>query len=688
MEEKGESGKRMRDSSGEIGSDFAPVEEESAANESRVPVEGSNPRFEKYYRLQQICTDEEFQDFIASLSSPLPSSLRVNMSHPLRLLLEFVFNLQSERLLEEDPGRALIMEKRLNQSCKSYLVSQYSRKTLKRESLLADLHSLIVYQDEFGTISSQELVSMLPCVALDVRPGHFVLDMCSAPGSKSTQMLDEVLSSRNKHLGIDLQKGVFICNDASSKRLDTLSSRISRIPSPNVLITCIDASFFPTFRSNLKGELPMFRFDRVLVDSPCSGDGTLRKNPDIWQTWKPEKALSLYKKQTSLLSRAFKLLKPGGRLVYSTCSLNPIENEAVVSTFLCQFPEAKLVEPPNMSEGQLHISRGLPTWKVYCDLKNQDELQLFDTLESVPEVPFKEKLAGSMFPSKEWLETGSFRKCFRVFPHRNNTGGFFFAVIEKEGGVGRESHSEKQPRSSPLKYEQVELEDFKLISEFYGFRSETGEASSAGDLKHFPPEIRNHLEGVSFLDKSSLVRRKSHNKTIYLIGEDVSWLIRNYSLEVDLKSVGTRAFEYLKGRISGDGRCRWRISQMSSNYLVRFMTRRLIFVSVSLLDLLDQDGATLLGREEVLDLEKRGELLGLRELCSETSVETRLESGGVLVVLTPPRILKYGGDSRVNPSFQELHQGIPISGILYEDSGISLFVSRTEIKSIKQLILI
>lgn len=688
MEGKGESGKRRRDGSGELESGFDPGKESFAGKESCVPAEGFNPIFEKYYRFQQICAEEEFQDLIASLSSPLPSSLRVNMSHPLRSLLEYVLNVESEKQLEEDPGRVLIREKRLGQSCKSYVVSQYSRKMLKRESNLTDLHSLIVSQDAFGTISSQELVSMLPCVFLDVQPGHFVLDICSAPGSKSTQILDEIISSRDNHLGINLQKGVFICNDVSPKRLDTLSSRISRIPSPNVLITCIDASFFPTFKSNVDGELPMFRFDRVLVDSPCSGDGTLRKNPDIWITWKPEKALSLHKKQVSLLSRAFKLLKPGGRLVYSTCSLNPVENEAVVSTLLCQFSEARLVEPPNLIEGQLRISRGLPKWKVYCDLKDQNGLQLFDALESVPEVPFRERLTGDMFPSREWLESGSFKKCFRVLPHRDDTGGFFFAVIEKEGGISQVSHSEKKAQFSPLKYEQVELEDFELISEFYGFRSETGEVGSAEDIEHFPPEIRSHLEGVGFIRRSSLVRRKAHDKTIYLIGEDVSGLIRNYSLEVDLRSVGVRAFEYLKGKISGDGKCKWRINQMSSNYLVRFMRRRLIFVSVSLLDLLDQDREGLLRREEVLGLEKKGELLGLRELCSETSGERRLESGGVLVVVVPPKILKYGGDGRVNPSFQELHQGIPLSGILYDDSGISLFVSKSEIKSIKQLVLI
>ncbi|KAJ1613499.1 putative RNA methylase [Cryptosporidium canis] len=689
MQEKEESNKRKRDDLIVVGSDRAVVEEECKGKEPCTSKECHNPRFENYYRLQEICGEDEFRELIASLSTPLPTSLRVNLSHPLNLLFEFALNLASDKLLKEAKeysGQPPVKEKILSESCRSHLLSHCSREMLKSQPHLTNLHSLIVSQDEFGVISRQEIVSMLPCISLDVQPGHSVLDMCSAPGSKSTQILDEILSSRENLLGIGLQKGVFICNDANPKRLDTLSSRISRIPSPNVLITCIDASFFPTFRSNQDNDVPIFQFDRILVDSPCSGDGTLRKNPDIWVSWRPEKALNLYKKQISLLSRAFRLLKSGGRLVYSTCSLNPIENEAVVSTILRQFPQARLVEHPSINSTQLCISKGLRSWKVYCDLKNQNELQLFDDFETIPETPFKEKLTRDMFPSKEWAESGSFNKCFRVLPHKNDTGGFFFAVIQKEGVCQASNSDRGGAKLSSPKYEEVEMGDFELISEFYGLVP-YDKADSAVHLHSLPTQIGSHLESVGFLRRSSLIKRNSCGKTIYLIGEDVSRLIQDYNLEVDLRSVGTRAFEYLKGGISGNGRCRWRIHQSCSNYLVRLMRRRLIFVSVSLLDLLDQERG-FLGSEVVRDLEKKGELIGLREFCSTLSGEDRLESGGVLVVITPPSILKYSGDNEVNPRFQELHQGIPLSGILYEDSGISLFISKNEIKSIKQLVLI
>ncbi|KAK9171419.1 NOL1/NOP2/sun family protein [Cryptosporidium meleagridis] len=680
---KEENNKRKRENSGKPELENVSFEEELKSNDSFTPIEKSNPIFEKYYRLQQICTENEFQDFIHSLSSQLPITLRVNISHPLHSLLEFLLNTEPEKLYNNN---AIFNKKRLSKNCKLYLITQYSRKMLKKESQLAKLHSFIVSQDEFGTLSSQELVSMLPCICLDPKPGHFILDLCSAPGSKSTQILDMILSSTDDQLGKPFKKGVLICNDVSSKRLDTLSSRLSRIPSPNVLITCIDASFFPTFKPRKTYITSLFQFDRILVDSICSGDGTLRKNPDIWTTWNPEKALSLHKKQVSLLSRAFRLLKCGGRLIYSTCSLNPIENEAVISTLLRKFSNAELISPTNLDEREFEISRGLRTWGVHSELKEQNKLQLFYTLEDVPDTPFKKKLTEDMFPDKEWLKSDNFMKCFRVLPHRNDTGGFFFAIFQKNR-LDEKPQFEQKSESSICKYETIETKDLELILSFYGLDNQNIQGRLMNDIENFPSIIKNHLSNTNSIEKLSFVKRKSHDKTIYLIGEDVSELLTNYNLELDLRSVGIRAFEYLKGKISGDGRCRWRINQNSSSYLVRLMKRRLIFVSISLLDLLDDDNKLIQGKE-ILDLEKKGELLGLKELCSGILQEKELESGGILAVILPPSILKYGGNSKVNPKFKEFNQGVPLSGVLYEDSGISFFVSKNEMKSIKELILI
>lgn len=103
------------------------------------------------------------------------------------------------------------------------------------------------------------------------------------------------------------------------------------------MITNLDASTIPNiYHSDPKtpGKTAVLQFDRILCDVPCSGDGTTRKNPNIWKTWRTSDGLGLHGLQLRILKRAIQMLKPGGRLVYSTCSYNPIENEAVVSAAL------------------------------------------------------------------------------------------------------------------------------------------------------------------------------------------------------------------------------------------------------------------------------------------------------------------------------------------------------------------
>ncbi|KAF7458579.1 hypothetical protein HWI79_901 [Cryptosporidium felis] len=550
---------------------------DNAANNSNDPIYSlgkSNSKFEEYYKLQEICPEGKLRDLLDSLSTPLPISIRINRSHPLHLLLEFLLSSESNVFLEKTKETSEIetLRKNLSQNCICYLFAQYSRSMLKKESKLRALHSLITAQDEFGTLSSQELVSMLPVPYLEVSPGHSILDLCAAPGSKSMQILDEVLSTGDEKLGLSLEKGIIICNDLNPKRLETLSSRIFRTPSPNTIITCIDASFFPGFRPKDSGG-GVFQFDRILVDSPCSGDGTLRKNQDIWMTWKPEKAIGLHKKQLSVLSRAFKLLKYGGRLVYSTCSLNPIENEAVISALLAQFPDARLIRPSILHHGNFIFSKGLECWGVYCSLgeseleNSQSPLSVFKTFESIPNVPFKNKLTKTMFPTKEWGEKALFERCLRVIPYTNDTGGFFFGVIEKVHIDNKKQNSEERVRKSSLKYEEINSEVWKVVSEFYGLNKEGYLENSLNNMGGWPIQIKQHLESIKFVEKSLFLKKTNHEKTIFLVGEDISRLFRDYYVEVNIKSAGIRVFEQLKGGISGNGKCGWRINQMGASFM-------------------------------------------------------------------------------------------------------------------------
>jgi multisite-specific tRNA:(cytosine-C5)-methyltransferase len=233
----------------------------------------------------------------------------------------------------------------------------------------------LVYETDAGNISRQEAVSMIPPLLLDVQPHHYVLDVCAAPGSKSVQLL-EALHARSpaattatdstedgppKDL---IPPGLLIANDSDAKRCHMLVHQsLHRIPAAGMMVTNHDAGMLPGLRlpnealpatmlvadgdegdeepkeeqttnePRRKKYAPLL-FDRILADVPCSGDGTLRKNVAIWRDWSVGNGAGLHALQLRILLRAINLLKPGGRLVYSTCSLNPIENEAIVSAAL------------------------------------------------------------------------------------------------------------------------------------------------------------------------------------------------------------------------------------------------------------------------------------------------------------------------------------------------------------------
>ena len=205
---------------------------------------------------------------------------------------------------------------------------------------------------------------MIPPLLIDLKPGMTVLDMCAAPGSKAAQLLEmvhqgeearvrKVFRAHAKEDGLDLGQetkeemevdleadasddgratGLLIANDSDYKRCHMLVHQLKRLSSPNLIVSNHDATQFPSIRlpQKNKNESPYLKFDRVLADVPCSGDGTFRKNINLWKDWNPGSALGLHTTQVRILVRALQLLKVGGRVVYSTCSMNPVENEAIV----------------------------------------------------------------------------------------------------------------------------------------------------------------------------------------------------------------------------------------------------------------------------------------------------------------------------------------------------------------------
>ncbi|ERH00680.1 MAG: NOL1/NOP2/sun family putative RNA methylase [Halonotius sp. J07HN6] len=222
-----------------------------------------------------------------------------------------------------------------------------------------------------GWLHGQEEVSAVPALALDPQPGEKIWDSCAAPGSKTTQ-LSAMMDDR----------GVVVGNDNNLGRLSSLRHNAERLGVTNLVVTKQDGRNF-----SLK-PFDFDSFDRAIVDAPCSCEGTIRKNPTTLEEWTLEHVHSVAAVQKGILSRAVQATKPGGTVVYSTCTFAPEENEAVVDHVL--------------------------------DTEDCEVVDLDCPLDSVSGVTEWE--GDSYDPSVE--------RTHRIYPHLNDTGGFYCAKLE------------------------------------------------------------------------------------------------------------------------------------------------------------------------------------------------------------------------------------------------------------------
>lgn len=222
-----------------------------------------------------------------------------------------------------------------------------------------------------GLYHVQEEVSLLPVPLLDPHPGTRVLDLCAAPGNKTAQIATRLAN-----------RGTVVANDISYGRLASMRSTLDRLGIANVSTTTYDAANYPPESG---------AFDRVLADVPCSCEGTSRKQPNVIEQRGAMRDLT--GAQRAILRKAVQRCRPGGRIVYATCTYAPEENEAVVDAVLRDVGPDRLRLLPARVEG-VASSPGLTAWERHT---------------------FHPSLTNAM----------------RVWPHQNDTGGFFVAVLEK-----------------------------------------------------------------------------------------------------------------------------------------------------------------------------------------------------------------------------------------------------------------
>jgi multisite-specific tRNA:(cytosine-C5)-methyltransferase len=374
------------------------------------------------------------------------------------------------------------------------------KNVIRRFPPFAAFQKYLVSETSVGNISRQEVVSMIPPLVMDLRPGMTVLDMCAAPGSKAAQLLEMVHRGEEARVRKSLQEhakedgremspgiqseggtklddaeelavdssdygratGLLIANDSDYKRSHMLIHQLKRLSSPNLIVTNHDATMYPSIKLPPTPEHPAtnryLKFDRILADVPCSGDGTTRKNVNLWQDWNPGNALGLHITQVRILVRALQMLKVGGRVVYSTCSMNPVENEAVISSAIerCGGLEKVALLPSDDKLPLLKRKPGLKSWSV-MDKSGRVWNKWEDVQEEIREhgnSPYTDRLSEGMFPPRA-DSAGSkipFERCMRVYAHLQDTGGFFIAILEKksEFKAKPESESKKTEPKPPI----------------------------------------------------------------------------------------------------------------------------------------------------------------------------------------------------------------------------------------------
>ena len=345
---------------------------------------------------------------------------------------------------------------------------------------------------EAGVYYIQEASAMFPVTLLEAEQGERVLDLCAAPGGKSTQIAAAMQG-----------KGLLVCNEIHPARAKILSENIERMGVTNALVV-----------NHAPDELARHfqgYFDRILVDAPCSGEGMFRKNDEATAEWSPENVTMCAERQDEVLSYAAQMLAPGGRLVYSTCTFAPEENEGTISRFLKAHPEFFIVK----TEGNSGISSGNPEF-------------------------VKDPAPG-------------IENTFRLWPHKLKGEGHFAAVLQKQGSLPQLVNAGNLERG-------IAKKDLK---EFLEFEKNTlkkpleGTFLKFGDQVYLAPDGTPSLKGLKVLRPGlhlgTLKKNRfepSHSLALALKAEEVT-------AHMDLSIGGKEVTDYLSGLLLDSNQNGW-----------------------------------------------------------------------------------------------------------------------------------
>ena len=288
-----------------------------------------------------------------------------------------------------------------------------------------------------GLYYLQEPSAMTPASRLAIEPGDFVLDLCAAPGGKATA------------LGAALNDtGFLLANDISTSRARALLRNLELFGMKNMLVT-------DEKPAKLAQRFPAF-FNKILLDAPCSGEGMFRKEEALARDWTPEKSDELSVLQKELILQAADMLRPGGQLLYSTCTFAPNEDEEVISYLLENRPDMELLELPTY-EG---FAPGIPAW-------------------------------GN--------GNSALSRCVHLFPHKMQGEGHFMALFRKEGRtdlIGQFSYVKPDPDTR--KWLELFFKEIGLRT-FGGQPFDWNRVETRKDKVYYLPPVTGDFRGLTFL---------------------------------------------------------------------------------------------------------------------------------------------------------------------------------------------
>ena len=332
-----------------------------------------------------------------------------------------------------------------------------------------------------GMYYLQEPSAMTPASRLHVEPGERVLDLCAAPGGKATA------------LGAALRgKGVLVANDISNSRAKALLKNLELFGISNAFVT-------NEIPGNLADRFEGF-FDKILVDAPCSGEGMFRKDPAVIKTWDEVRPEYFAKLQRDILKNAVRMLRPGGQLLYSTCTFATVENEGSISWVLENFPEMDVLE----IEPYEGFAPGHPEWG------NGDE---------------------------------RLKRCVRIWPHKMKGEGHFLALLKKSETameavvrIGRTQRPDKKTR--------------QVVDAFFvdcKWEPDWERIEVRGEKVYLVPELPEKLQGIHFLRNGLYMGDLKKDR--FEPSQQLAMMLKgnDYAGVLSLKSEDVRVEKYLHG---------------------------------------------------------------------------------------------------------------------------------------------